>query len=156
MPDFSGFDPKSLLTTTVKAKLDTTIPPFPLDEGDEFPFLCRKVDVRIITSQKTGEQYVMLDTTWECLDEHVKRVTKMEHPQARHSFILEADPVRGLEIGEAKNVKLGRLLKACGIVSKEWSLSMLEGTTAIGKVKHRQDDDDPDIIYNEITRMTSA
>ena len=156
MPDFTGFDPRTLLTTVVKAKLDTTIPPFPLDDGDEFQFLCRKVDVRTITSSKTGEQYITLDTNWECLDETVKAVTHMEHPMARYSFILEVDPKKGLEIGEAKNVKLGRLLAACGIVSKEWSLSMLEGASAIGKVKHRPDDDDPSVIYNEITRVSAT
>jgi len=98
----------------------------------------------------------MLETTWEILDENVKRVTHMEHPTARYSFLLEVDPVKGLEIGEAKNVKLGRLLEACGVVSKEWSLRTLEGTTAYVKVKHRPDDDDPDVTYNEISKVTDA
>lgn len=160
MPDFTGFDPRSLLSTVVKAKLDTAIPPFPLHERDEFEFLCRKVEVSIITagptSAKAGEQWVKLDTQWECLDEDVKRATHLEHPMARYSFILEVDPTRGLEIGEAKNVKLGRLLAACGIKGKEWSLSMIEGCPARGKIKHRVDEDDPSIIYNDIVRMTAA
>jgi hypothetical protein len=81
---------------------------------------------------------------------------KIEHPTCRYSFLLEVDPIRGLEVGPAKNVKLGRLLEASGIHSKEWSLSMLEGTTCFGKIVHRADDDDPDIIYNEVKRVTST
>jgi hypothetical protein len=158
MPSFAGFDPKTLLTTTVKAKLDTSIPPIPLDETDEFPAMCKKVDTRVITSKKSntfGEQYVSLDTEWEILDERVKHVTHMEHPTARYSFILEVDPVNGLAIGEAKNVKLGKLLAACGIKAKEWSLSMIQGQTAYVKIKHRPDEDDDSIIYNEISRVTA-
>lgn len=155
MPDFTGFDPRSLLTTVVKGKLDTKIAPIPLDETDEFDILCTKVETRVIKSNKTGEQYVSLDTSWEVLDDNVKAVTHLEKPTARYSFILEVDPQRGIVLGEAKNVRLGRLLEAVGITSKEWSLSQIEGTTGIGKIRHRPDDDDPEIIYNEIVRVTA-
>ena len=160
MPNFTGFDPKSLLTTTVRAKLDTRLPPFPLEEGDEFMFICRSVDVKVVTAgphaKTAGEQYCFLSTVWECLDEEVKRIMHIEHPTAKYEFLLEVDPQRGLEIGEAKNVKLGRLLEAVGITSKEWSLSMIEGTTAYGKVKNRQDENNPEDTYPEITRMAAS
>jgi hypothetical protein len=156
MTDFSGFDPRSLLTTTVKAKLDTKLPPIPLDETDEFLGLCSKVETRVITSKKDSSQYISLDTQWRIMDEAVAARMHIEQPTARYSFLLEVDPVKGLEVGPAKNVKLGRLLEACGIHSKEWSLSMLEGTTAWIKIKHRADDDDPEIIYNEVARVTSS
>jgi len=54
MATFGSEFAKSLLDTTVKAKLDTKIPPIPLDNGDEFMAMCRKVDVRVITSKKDG------------------------------------------------------------------------------------------------------
>jgi len=155
MPDFTGFDPKSLLTTTVKAKLDTKLPPIPLDETDEFQLMCSKVDVRTITSKKDGAQYVSLDLNYRVMDESVAARMHIEQPTARYSFLLEVDPIKGLEVGPAKNVKLGRLLEASGIHSKEWSLSMLEGTTCFGKIKHRADEDDPEIIYNEVSRVTA-
>jgi hypothetical protein len=155
MPSFAGFDPKSLLTTTVKAKLDTSIPPIPLDETDEFMAMCSKVDTAVVTKKETGEQWVKLETTWQIMDEHVKAVTKMDKPTARYAFLLDVDPVRGLELGEAKNVKLGRLLAACGIKQKEWSLSMIQGQTAFVKIRHRTDDDDDSIIYNEISNVSA-
>lgn len=156
MPDFTGFDPRSLLTTTVKAKLDTKLPPIPLDETDEFQLLCNKVDVHTLTSKKDGQQYVSLDLSYQLLDESVAKRMNIEKPTARYSFLLEVDPKKGLEIGPAKNVRLGRLLEASGIHAKEWSLSMLEGTTCYGKIKHRADEDDPEIIYNEVSRVTSV
>lgn len=155
MPDFTGFDPKSLLTTTVKAKLDTKLPPIPLDETDEFSLLCTKVDTHTITSKKDGQQYVSLDLSYRVLDESVAARMHIDQPTARYSFLLEVDPVRGLEIGPAKNIKLGRLLEASGIHSKEWSLSMLEGTTCFGKIVHRADEDEPEIVYNEVKRVTA-
>lgn len=156
MPSFAGFDPKSLLTTTVKAKLDTRIPAIPLDDGDEFMAVCSKIDARVIKSSKTGEEYCSLDTNWEIMDDRVREKTNLEKPTARYSFLLEVDPVKGLVVGPAKNVKLGRLLEACGIHGKEWSLSMLEGSTAYVKIRHRPDEADPEIIYNEIYRVTST
>jgi hypothetical protein len=156
MPDFTGFDPRSLLATTVKAKLDTKLPPIPLTETDEFPLLCSKVDVRTITGKKDGQQYITLDLTYRVMDESIAAQMNIEQPTCRYSFILEVNQGGMLEVGPSKNIKLGRLLEASGIHSKEWSLSMLEGTTCFGKIAHRPDEDDPEIIYNEVKRVAAT
>lgn len=154
MPNFTGFDVKAFATTIVKAKLDTKIPPIPLDETDEFDILCTRSEAKIIKSNKTGEEYCTYDSSWEVLDENVRAKTHLDKPTAHYGFILDVDPQKGLVLGQAKNVKLGRLLDAVGITSKEWSLSMIEGTTCVGKIRHRPDEDDPEIIYNEIVRVS--
>jgi hypothetical protein len=91
--DFHGFDPSSLLTTIVRAKFDTKVPPIPIEPCDEYHAICQKVEARPITSSKTGKDYLSLDTTWEILDEGVKAATGMPHPTARYAKLLTLDRV---------------------------------------------------------------
>lgn len=156
MPSFATFDQNSLLNTMVKAKLDTRLPPIPLDNGDEFLARCTRVDIRQNTKASTGETFTGLRTTWEILDDDVRAAMNVEHPTASYDFLLDIDPkTGGLALGPAKNVRLGRLLAACGINGKEWSLGMIQDATATVKIRHRSDPDDPEILYNEVSRVAA-
>jgi hypothetical protein len=156
MSDFHGFDPSSLLTTVVRAKFDTKVPPIPIDQCDEFHAICNKVEVRPFTSSKTGKDYLSLDTTWEILDEGVKAATGMPHPTARYSVFLDLDDRGQLDTGTGKNVSLGRLLEAVSLNKEGSSLSQLQGLTAWVRIKHRPNPEEPEVIYNEVSRVSAA
>jgi hypothetical protein len=150
MTAFTGFDPRSLLTTTVKAKLDTRLTPLPLDETDEFLVRCEKVNEPKIVTNPDGRQWCAYESEWLVIDQavppHVNR-------RARYSFELEVNE-GGLDTREGHNVKLGALNEALGLKTG-WALEQHQGLTCFAKIKHRPDKDDDTILYNQIVRVTA-
>jgi hypothetical protein len=158
MPSFAGFDPKSLLTTVVKQALPTTYPDVPLDgpNGDELLVLCTRVhEPRVITRKSDGDQFCMWDTEWNIIDDWVLSQLNTDRVPARMSIRLEVDPVKGFLVDDTHNVALGRANKAVGLHTN-WSLSQYEGLTAIGKIKIDVDEDDPEIKYTRVARLSPA
>ena len=86
----------------------------------------------VVTSQTVGEQHVLLETSWEILDD------RLLGNSARCILRLEIDHRGDLVISPTQNVELDRLLRACGLAGKEWSLGALDGTTAYVRIDRRR------------------
>jgi hypothetical protein len=152
----SVFDASSFMETTVKTELSTQFPVIP--EG-EYLAQVKDIKLRQVDFKKIAGSGIALDVMWEILDDGVKAATKMDHPQCRQDFLLDlvegSDPPQ-LDLAEARNIRLGQILAACGLNSKKgWNLNMIKNQTCGVRVKHRDNPDDPEAPFSEVSRVVS-
>lgn len=158
MQSKSLFDVNSFLETTHKGNLDTA---FVLpDVGDYLAQITDKIEVRSGVNgpdkRNAGEPWASLDIQWELHDDSVRTKMNMEHVFVRQSFFLDLTPSNQLDLGVNKNMRLKRLWEVTGVnKQKTVSLGMLKFQQGFVHVEHRPDQNDADIIYAEITRVTS-
>jgi hypothetical protein len=152
----SVFDATTFMSTTIKAELDTKFPVIP--EG-EYLAQVKKIDMRQVEFRKIEGSGIAIEVQWELLDDSVRESTKMEHPFCRQSFLLDlvkdSDPPQ-LDLGEGRNIRLGQILAACGLNSKKgWSIGMILNQTCGVRVKHRDNPDDPEAPFSDVSRVIS-
>jgi hypothetical protein len=148
----SIFDPNSFLQTEYKGTIDTEYHNCP---PGEYIAQIKKLDLRQVTFKKIEGSGVGIDIQWELLDDEVKKAMNMEQPQVRQSFLLDLIEGRNqLDLGPNRNMKLKNIIKALDLNSGKFALNQLMHGTAYVKVGQRPDDDDPEIIYSEVTRVT--
>ena len=134
----SVFNPEQFIGTSTDSVGSTQYFPSPI--GD-WPGQVVRVDCRRITSkqEKTlGQEYTLLEITWELISDEVREATDLEHPSARQSIFLDLTPSGGLDFGRNKNVPLSRLREAVSQnkSGRPWSPSHLVGQTALVHVEH--------------------
>ena len=145
----SVFDAEELMNATNEGTLDTAIIPVP--EGDRLGVI-NSLNLRSGTSDK-GNDWAALDINWLFDDQEVIDATGRDRPTARQTVFLDiADG--NLDFSKGKNVQLGRVREAVGQNGPgAWSISMLEGASALCKVVHE--------MYNgnqqaNVVRVTAA
>jgi hypothetical protein len=157
----SIFDPNAFLETSFKGQQDTN---YVLPDIGDYP-------AQIVDTPRTsgvsvrsgigsdGRPYATLDVQWQLNDDSLAAKLNMTQVLVRQSFFLDltdSTPPQ-LDLGTNKNMRLKRLWDATGInKAKQVSIGMLKFQTAVVHVDHRPDSNDPDIIYAEVTRVTSA
>lgn len=144
----SIFDPDSFLSTQVTEKMASHYTPIPEDEY--------QATIASVTPREPKEGMRILDIIYNVMvDEQVRqRIGLPDNPTVRQSIFLDLTPSGGLAFGPNRNVKLGKLREAVGQnTGKPWSPLMLVGAgPLLVKVKHRIDQDDPDMVYTEVSR----
>ncbi len=135
-----AFDVQSFMQTIVDRSTSTQyVNPPDLDDAIG---IVKKTDGHTFTKDGGTEQ-VVLDVTFDIIDPRAVAKTGRESGNlARYSVFL--DLVGGaLDMGEGKNVKLGKLREAVqqNIPGQPWAPSMLEGKTCRCKLVNRKSDD---------------
>jgi hypothetical protein len=158
----SLFDVNSFLETTHKGQLDTT---FVLPDPGDYLAQCQPLTKDSLRSgtigsdkARAGEPWAALELQWELTDDTVR--TKMNMPKVlvRQSLMLDLTSTTPpqLDWGTNRNMRLKRLLDVTGLnKQKNFSISALAFATALVHVEHRPDANDSEIIYAEVTRVTS-
>lgn len=152
----SVFNPEQFISTVVDSAGSTQY--FPSPVGD-WPGQVTRIDGRRIASkqEKTlGQEYTLLEVTWELLSEEVRKATDLLHPSARQSLFLDLTPSGGLDFGRNKNVPLSRLREAVGQnkSGRPWAPSHLMGQTALVHVEHdvNKDTGEPRAIVTRVAK----
>jgi hypothetical protein len=158
----SLFDVNSFLETTHLGHLDTH---FVLPDAGDYLAQCQPItkdSLRsgVIGNDKTrsGEPWAALELQWEITDETVKAKLNMSKVLVRQSLMLDLTSTTppALDWGTNRNMRLKRLLEVTGLnKQKNFQLSGLAFATGLVHVEHRPDPNDSEIIYAEVTRVTS-
>ncbi len=123
------FDSDTFMSGTVEGENSTVFIPVP--EG-EFQALAEKVESR------NANGYVILDVTWSIDDDSVVTATGRDKNTARQSIFLDMTDAGGIDMGQGKNIQLGKLREAIGQNGPgAWSPSMILGNVAKIRVAHR-------------------
>lgn len=155
----SIFDANTFLEIQQKPNLDSWQYKNP-DIGDYLAQITDKLEIRSGTigqdKQRAGQPWATLDIQWEIMDDAQKAKLNMDKVFVRQSLMLDLNNNNQLDLSTNKNMRLRRLLDSTGLLSgKGFSLGMLKFATAVVHVEHRPDPNDPEIIYSEVTRVTS-
>jgi hypothetical protein len=135
------FNPEEFMNSSADA-MATQVTVCP--EG-EFPFMIDSEPKQLIpenlkgVSKRTGNAYDFWQMTLNCvcLDETVKAKLARQKVTVRLRVNLDLTPTGGLEVGQDKNVALGRLREALGQNTPGWKVANLLGAGPfIGKVEH--------------------
>lgn len=148
-----SFDADSFLQSSVTDANDTKIIPCP---AGEYMGIIDKVLARQWQSQDGTKTGIALDVLWAVEDAGAKAATGRDQVTVKQGIMLDLAPGGGLDMGQGKNVPLGRLREAVGKnqPGEPFSFSMLPGLPAKISVGHRPDKNDPSIIYAEVKMVT--
>jgi hypothetical protein len=151
-----SFNAEAFLTQTTSEPLSTTVKACP--EG-EFKFMVDDGDKAIQFREFTSDKgtFHTMEVLCSCLEDSVKTSLGREKVLVPIKMFLDMNAAGdGLDTGDGKNVKLGKLRDTVGQNDgSPWSPIMLKGKGPfMGKVVQRSDKDDPTIKYAEISRVS--
>lgn len=148
------FDADSFLSSSISGSNSTKVIPCP--QG-EFPAVIEKIGARQVQSKDGTETRIVLEVTWIVEDEAAKQVTGRDSVSVKQGIFLDTLPDGGLDMGEGKNVGLGRLREALGLNSQDeaFSFQMLPGRQAKIAVTHRDDPKDPENKFADVRAVTA-
>lgn len=151
----SAFDPESFLDSTTDQAGSTVVTPVPV--GEHKAQLKDISKPRQETSAKDGRTFVVMDITWQILDEQMALSLGRE-PTSRQGIFLDLNPQGKLDMGEGKNVQLNRVRAAVGqnISGKAWAPVNMIGQVATVTIAHRPDKNDPEIKYDFVKKVGMA
>lgn len=147
------FNPDDFLNSTVTGVLATRRPPIP--EIEEATLIIKDLKARMTGGDNPQP---VLDVTMTVDEQSARDATGMAEPSVRYGCWLDLTPEGDLDMGEGKNVQLGRLREAVGqnVEGQGWQPSMLLGQVLRGKITQRPDKNDPETIYNDIAAIKAA
>ncbi len=146
----SAFDPAMFMGGEMESGFDTTYATVPAGEyrAQIEKVITNKVDT------KDGPRIVM-NISWNILDEEVKKAMDVEKATSRQSVWLELNPKGGLDKGKHKNVDLGKFLTGLGInKGKPWKPDGLNGLAAMVKITHSPNVNDPENPYANVVSVS--
>lgn len=147
------FNPESFLESQYEEELSTSVDPCP--EGN-YPGQINDVDaktIEITKGDRAGESAVVMSVIWEVLDDAVRAQLDRPNVRVKQDFFIDLDAAGQISTEKGKNVRLGRLLEALDLNGKKWSPKGLIGQTAMIRVVHRADKNDPEIKYAEVANV---
>jgi hypothetical protein len=147
-----NFDPDVFLGLTVDKELDTKTIPIP---PGTYPGVIEDVKPKLITSNNTGEEYLIFEVFFRIDDESVKQATGRDKPRTRMSIFVDRTESGGIDVAKGKNIQLGKLRDAVNQNNpgQPWAPSMLKGAACRIKVGHRKDPNSGD-MYDEVQAVT--
>lgn len=149
----STFNPEEFLNTQVDTSFDTKRTPIP--ERDDYIAVIGSGEKDVLP--RVAKDRVILDITWEILDDALKASLRLPRITVRQSVFLDLDENGKLAKGTNANVQLGRVRDALGQnqPGQAWSPRLLKGAgPAKLKVGQRPDDKDASVIYNDVLAVT--
>lgn len=150
----STFNTDQFLSTEHKGAMDTKL--IPCDKG-EYRAQINTLKARKL--EKEGEEpRIIMDVLWEVLDESQKKKTGLEKVFAKQGIFCDVLPNGSLDMGKGKNIQLGQLREALGQnrSDRPWAPKMLIGQVAKVAVEPRPDERNPEVVYNDVKRVTKA
>lgn len=150
-----SFDTDAFLNSAITGSNSTKVIPCP--QG-EFLGLADKVSARQVQSKDGTETRIVLEINWLIEDDGARQATGREQVSVKQGIFLDLDPQGGLDMGEGKNVGLGRLREALGLndPSAPFSFNMIPGRMAKLQITHRDDPKDADNKFADVRAVTAA
>ena len=147
------FDTDAFMDSVQTAAVETKFVPVP---ENEYPATVKQGSVKVepvnFKDGRTGKRFTAY---WDITDANALRELGMEVAGVRQQFLLDLNDDGSIAAGVNKNLRLGKILAAGGIdQSKGWSFRQIEGVSAKVRVKHRPDQNDPEIVYAEVVAVT--
>ena len=143
------FDPEELLNAQASDANQTRMDPVP--EGEY------QAIIEDVQASKIGDKEIpVLNVRWKIEDPELAQRLNRQEVQVRQTVFLDIDESGSLATGANKNIQLGRLREAVGQNKKgqPWSPRNLIGAgPALVSVTHRQDKNDPEIVYDQVQRV---
>lgn len=148
-----SFDADSFLQSSVSDSNSTALIPCPIGE---YQGIISKITPRQWQSKDGTQSGVALDVFWLAEDANVKAVCVRDEVIVKQGIMLDTTPQGGLDMSVGKNVALGRLREAVGknTPGESFSFAMLPGLAAKISVTHREDKNDPSLVYAEVKMVT--
>jgi hypothetical protein len=148
----SSFNPDTFLDATVETPFEThrtTLPP-----KDNYLGVIDNIVTRVVETKGQGAR-VVLDVTWEILDDEVKAQLNLPKATVRQTVWLDFDETGKLARGINQNIQLGQIRDAVGQNTPgAWAPRLLKGAgPARLKVSERPDEKNPTIKYNDVDRV---
>lgn len=150
----STFNPDTFLSTQYSDQLETRRQPVP--EG-EYAAVIDDVKLREVNFRNGGKG-IGIDVFCRIEgDATVKEATGQDTAILRYSFLMDVKDDGSLDFSKGKNLRLGRLRAAVGqnTAGRPWSFNDLKGNPLKVRVKHRADDNDTSIVYDEVSAVSS-
>ena len=145
-----AFDATSFLDMSTEDTMDTRRIPIP---PDDYTAMIKKVEAFEV---KDKPDVIRLSITYDLSAPELEESIGIAEPQCRQTIFVELDDNGGFDTGAGKNTKLGALREAVGLNEGEFNLGMLAGRGPIlVHVSHRSPEGEPDIVYDEIKRVTA-
>lgn len=135
----SQFDPKTFAQMTFDQANSTKVTPVPA--GDQPATLSRYEIAAWSSREDPTKNGLKMNVFFDCDSADVKEHTKRDTNIVRYEFFLDTNEV-GLDFGEGKNVKLGRLREALDLNTPgvPFTFDMMVGRRALVRVAHRATD----------------
>lgn len=147
-----SFDPQQFMDSVYTESNSTEI--IPVDEG-EYQAIAENADVKSFSGVKDpSKTYIQLTVNWRLDDEAQRQKTKRDNILIRQQIFLDTTPNGMLDMGEGKNVGLGRLRAALGLNKPgvPFRFSDIPGRAAKVKVKMREVEDKK---FEEVTAVAA-
>jgi hypothetical protein len=141
------FNAEMLLNAAASKSFMTFIPPLP---EQEFIFTVTKVEFK---NPKDG--VIVCELQVETADPVAIEATGMNPAKAKYSAFVDLTDQGMLDESDGKNIQLGRIREALGqnVPDVPWTPSMMLGGQFRGKISHKPDGKNPEIIRGEITAV---
>lgn len=148
-----SFDAQNFLNATFSGANDTRLTPCPAGE-----FLAQITKIGVSQGTSARGEWTRLDVTVEISDPTVQQATGLPSKSVRSGVMLDVLPTGGLDMSKGRNVGLGRLREAAGLndPSQPFSFNQLTGRMVKVKVGHRNDPNDPSVVYDEVKAFLKA
>jgi len=150
----SAFDPKTFGQMTFNQANSTKSTPVPVGEQ---PGTCYKWEVLPWASREDPQNKngLKMNVLFNIDGEAVKEITKRDQNLVRYEFFLDLTPEGMLDMGEGKNVKLGRLREALNLNTPgtPFSFDMMLGRRALCSIQHRIVGEDPVADIKAVARI---
>lgn len=149
----STFNADDFLSATTSDSNSTKIIPCPIGE---YPAIIDKVVPRQWQSKDGTQSGIAVDVFWLVQDAGAQQACGREQVSVKQGLMLDTNSNGGLDMSEGKNVPLGRLREAVGKnePGQPFAFAMLPGLMAKISVNHRQDKNDPELMYAEVKLVT--
>jgi hypothetical protein len=144
------FDPDTFMNTVETGAMSTEYVPIP---QMICPGIIKEVKPRKIEGKDGNDDSYLLDIEWLLDNEDVRQQLDRKELVARQSIFLDMTPQGTLDMGNGKNVQLGRLREALkqNDPMQPWALSSLRGAgPAMCKIGHRKDTKVEGRVYSEV------
>lgn len=109
----------------------------------------------------TKDNSPLLRITWKIDPQMYPALTEvavtagLEDLVVNQTIWLNLSPDGALLMGAGANQGLAFLLEAVGLANQPWSIATLVGLTARLTISHRPDKDNPEVIYNDVKRVSA-
>ena len=149
----SKYNPETFLSQETSDVMETKFTPLP---SGEYKGVVKSVDYKELGADNSP----MLEVVYRIIDQDaLAEQLNMNELSVRQSIWLDLNESGGFDTGPNKNVKLGKLREALGQLQPgvAWSpMQMVDQGPVLIQVGMREDKNDPDVVYNDVKRVTTA
>jgi hypothetical protein len=150
----SNFDPSQILDLTTT---EESVRRPPLPTGEVYTGEIADVSVRINQGkQDPSKSYTGVDVKIKFSTAHI--AGQPEFVTVKDGFLLDLTEAGQLDMSAGKNGRLGRYREALGmnVAGQPFSIRQMQGRPIKATIKHKADEKDPSVLYEEVAAIAKA